>query len=591
MKSHNTNDQKEEIIFYGLPASPGVSHGPAFRFLHSNVEVLQYQVEESDHESEIERFKEALKLTQSQIRQIREDVAKNLSEKEASIFDAHLLVLEDKALIDDVVNEIQNSGDNVEQCVDRVTRKYMDFFNKLEDEYLRERSSDLKDISKRLLRNLVGATAAGTAFLDEPKVLVSEDLSPSDTASLDRSKILGIATDTGGMTSHAVIMARASSVPAVVGLRGLTERIKEGDSLLIDGFDGVAIINPKETTLFRYGKVNVRRKKIENLLVEESKLPAQTKDLQAINLLANADSQEEVELGIQNDCQGIGLFRTESIFLRKNQIPSEDEQYIEYAKIVDAAQGRFVTIRTLDIGGDKVLSGVSNADEQNPFMGFRAIRYCLRNPDVFLDQLRAILRASAHGPIWLMFPMISGIGEVIRAKEFLNTAKKQLTENGVIFDQDIKVGCMIETPSAVMIADMLADEVDFFSVGTNDLVQYLLAVDRVNNQIAYLYEPHHPAVIRSLKAIFDAGKKKNIPVSVCGEIAGDPHFLPLLLGLGVGSISASSPLLPELKFFARRFSMEEAIKFSKKLSLMRRPYEIKEAMNIFHEERVSKIIA
>jgi len=591
MKSHNTNDQKEEIIFYGLPASPGVSHGPAFRFLHSNVEVLQYQVEESDHESEIERFKEALKLTQSQIRQIREDVAKNLSEKEASIFDAHLLVLEDKALIDDVVNEIQNSGDNVEQCVDRVTRKYMDFFNKLEDEYLRERSSDLKDISKRLLRNLVGATAAGTAFLDEPKVLVSEDLSPSDTASLDRSKILGIATDTGGMTSHAVIMARASSVPAVVGLRGLTERIKEGDSLLIDGFDGVAIINPKETTLFRYGKVNVRRKKIENLLVEESKLPAQTKDLQAINLLANADSQEEVELGIQNDCQGIGLFRTESIFLRKNQIPSEDEQYIEYAKIVDAAQGRFVTIRTLDIGGDKVLSGVSHADEQNPFMGFRAIRYCLRNPDVFLDQLRAILRASAHGPIRLMFPMISGIGEVIRAKEFLNTAKKQLTENGVIFDQDIKVGCMIETPSAVMIADMLADEVDFFSVGTNDLVQYLLAVDRVNNQIAYLYEPHHPAVIRSLKAIFDAGKKKNIPVSVCGEIAGDPHFLPLLLGLGVGSISASSPLLPELKFFARRFSMEEAIKFSKKLSLMRRPYEIKEAMNIFHEERVSKIIA
>ncbi|MDG1138042.1 MAG: phosphoenolpyruvate--protein phosphotransferase [Opitutales bacterium] len=591
MKPQNTNEQKEEIIFYGLPASPGVSHGPAFRFLHSNVEVLQYQVEESDHESEIERFKEALKITQSQIRQIREDVAKNLSEKEASIFDAHLLVLEDKALIDDVVNEVQNSGDNVEQCVDRVTRKYMDFFNKLEDEYLRERSSDLKDISKRLLRNLVGATAAGTAFLDEPKVLVSEDLSPSDTASLDRSKILGIATDTGGMTSHAVIMARASSVPAVVGLRGLTDRIKDGDYLLIDGFDGVAIINPKESTLFRYGKVNVRRKKIENLLVEESKLPAQTKDLQAINLLANADSQEEVELGLQHDCQGIGLFRTESIFLRKNQIPSEDEQYEEYAKIVDAAQGRFVTIRTLDIGGDKVLSGISNTDEQNPFMGFRAIRYCLRNPDVFLDQLRAILRASAHGPIRLMFPMISGIGEVIRAKEFLTTAKKQLKENGEVFDDGIKVGCMIETPSAVMIADMLADEVDFFSVGTNDLVQYLLAVDRVNNQIAYLYEPHHPAVIRSLKVIFDAGKKKNIPVAVCGEIAGDPHFLPLLLGLGVGSISASSPLLPELKFFARRFSMKEAIEFSQKLFLMRRPYEIKEAMNTFHEERVAKIIA
>jgi len=591
MKPENTNEPKEEIIFYGLPASPGVSHGPAFRFLHSNVEVLQYQVDESDHESEIERFHEALKLTQSQISQIREDVAKNLSEKEASIFDAHLLVLEDKALVDDVVNEIKKSGDNVEQCVDRVTRKYMDFFNKLEDEYLRERSADLKDISKRLLRNLVGATAAGTAFLDEPKVLVSEDLSPSDTASLDRSKILGIATDTGGMTSHAVIMARASSVPAVVGLRGLSNRIQEGDYLLIDGFDGVAIINPRESTLFRYGKVDVRRQKIKNLVTEESKLPAQTKDLQPITLLANADSQEEVELGLENGCQGFGLFRTESIFLRKNQIPSEDEQYEEYAKMVEAAQGQFVTIRTLDIGGDKFISGLSNSDEQNPFMGFRAIRYCLQNPDIFLDQLRAILRASAHGPVQLMLPMISGIGEVIRAKEFLSTAKTQLKEKGVAFDEGIKVGCMIETPSAVMIADMLADEVDFFSVGTNDLVQYLLAVDRVNNQIAYLYEPHHPAVIRSLKTIFDAGNNKGIPVSVCGEIAGDPHFLPLLLGLGVDSISASSPLLPELKFFARRFTMVEAKEFSEKLSLMQRPYEIKEAMNSFHEERVSEITA
>ena len=263
MNSENHKSNKEEIIFYGLPASPGVVHGPAFRFLHEEVQVLKYQVQESDHDSEIERFHEALKNTQTQIIQIREDVAKNLSEKEASIFDAHLLVLEDKALIDDVVNEIKQSGENVEQCVDRVTKKYMEFFNKLEDEYLRERSTDLKDISKRLLRNLIGATAAGTAFLDEPKVLVSEDLSPSDTASLDRSKLLAIATDTGGMTSHAVIMARASGVPAVVGLRGLSEKIRNGDYLLIDGFDGVAIINPKESTLFRYGKVKVRRKKNE----------------------------------------------------------------------------------------------------------------------------------------------------------------------------------------------------------------------------------------------------------------------------------------------------------------------------------------
>ena len=587
MNSENHKSNEEEIIFYGLPASPGVVHGPAFRFLHEEVQVLKYQVQESDHDSEIERFHEALKNTQSQIIQIREDVAKNLSEKEASIFDAHLLVLEDKALIDDVVNEIKQSGENVEQCVDRVTKKYMEFFNKLEDEYLRERSTDLKDISKRLLRNLIGATAAGTAFLDEPKVLVSEDLSPSDTASLDRSKLLAIATDTGGMTSHAVIMARASGVPAVVGLRGLSEKIRNGDYLLIDGFDGVAIINPKESTLFRYGKVKVRRKKMKDLLNEEASLPAQTKDLHKVNLFANADSPDEMKLGIDQGCEGFGLFRTESIFLRKNQIPNEEEQFLEYSKIVSAAQGRFVTIRTLDIGGDKNLNGISSQNEQNPFMGFRAIRYCLRNPKVFLDQLRAILRASALGPVRLMFPMISGVGELIRAKELLFTAKSELKERGLDFDKDISVGCMIETPSAVLIADMLAEEADFFSVGTNDLVQYLLAVDRVNNQIAYLYEPQHPAVIRSLSKIFEVGKSKNIPVTLCGEIAGDPHFLPVLLGLGIDCLSVSSPLLAELKFFARRFSMEEAVELAKEVAAQERPYEIKRLMNAFYEDRIS----
>ena len=389
------------------------------------------------------------------------------------------------------------------------------------------------------------------------------------------------------MTSHAVIMARASGVPAVVGLRGLSEKIRNGDYLLIDGFDGVAIINPKESTLFRYGKVKVRRKKMKDLLDEEASLPAQTKDLHKVNLFANADSPDEMKLGIDQGCEGFGLFRTESIFLRKNQIPNEEEQFLEYSKIVSAAQGRFVTIRTLDIGGDKNLNGISSQNEQNPFMGFRAIRYCLRNPKVFLDQLRAILRASALGPVRLMFPMISGVGELIRAKELLFTAKSELKERGLNFDKDISVGCMIETPSAVLIADMLAEEADFFSVGTNDLVQYLLAVDRVNNQIAYLYEPQHPAVIRSLSKIFEVGKSKNIPVTLCGEIAGDPHFLPVLLGLGIDCLSVSSPLLAELKFFARRFSMVEAVELAKEVAAQERPYEIKRLMNTFYEDRIS----
>ena len=584
------SEEKKEIILYGIPGSPGVSHGAVFRFLHGDIEVPHYQISESEQASELERFKDAVEITRDQIAEIRKAVSKNLGEKEAGIFDAHLLVLEDKALFDDIQKDIKQTGDNIEQCVYRVTQRYHDYFNQLEDEYLRERASDLKDISKRLLGNLVGVTASGTAFLGEPRILVSEDLSPSDTASLDRSKILGIATDTGGRTSHAVIMARASGVPAVVGLRGLTDKLSEGDSILIDGFEGLAIINPCQTTLFRYGKVGLRRKRIKDLLNEESNFPAQTKDGTKINFFANADSPEEVSSGIENGCKGVGLFRTESIFLRKNQIPSEDQQFEDYREIISAAGGKTITIRTLDLGGDKILDSIGREKEENPFMGFRAIRYCLRNPAIFLDQLRAILRVSSLGKVKIMFPMISGVGELIRAKEFLFTAKRQLTERRIEFDDEIEVGCMIETPSAVTICDMLADEVDFFSVGTNDLVQYLLAVDRINNQIAYLYEPHHPAVIRALSHIFKVSKQKDVQVTLCGEIAGDPHFLPLLIGLGLDSFSATGTLLPELKFFGRRFTMDDAQELKDRVSQMRRSSEVKACLKNFYDGRVSELM-
>ena len=581
---------KKEVLLFGIPGSPGIAHGTVFRFLHRDVEVPSYQINESERESELDRFKTAVDITRAQITEIRKAVSSNLGEKEAGIFDAHLLVLEDQALFDDIDKEIQNSGDNIEQCVFRVTQRYHDYFNQLEDEYLRERAADLKDISKRLLRNLIGETGAGTAFLEEPRVLASEDLSPSDTASLDRNKILGIATDTGGRTGHAVIMARASGVPAVVGLRGLIEQLSDSDTLLIDGFEGVAIINPSETTLFRYGKVDLQRKKLSDLVIGESELPAETKDGTKIRFLVNADSSREVIQGLENNCEGVGLFRTESIFLRKNEIPTEDQQVEDYLRLVSSANGKPVTIRTLDLGGDKILDSIGREKEENPFMGFRAIRYSLRNPVIFLDQLRAILRVSAHGPVHIMFPMISGVGEIIRAKEFLNKAKTELQDRGIDFDQNIKVGCMIETPSAVTICDMLADEVDFFSVGTNDLVQYLLAVDRINNEISYLYEPHHPAVIRAIEQITRVSKEKSVEVTLCGEIAGDPHFLPLLIGLGVDALSATSTMLPELKFFGRRFTMEEVNELRSKIMEMRRPSRIKECLKSFYEERVSELI-
>ncbi|MAK47104.1 MAG: phosphoenolpyruvate--protein phosphotransferase [Opitutae bacterium] len=582
---------KDEITLFGIPASPGVAHGQVFRFLHEEVEVLNYEVKEEDHPKEIARFKEALNITYEQIQEIREGVAKNLGEKEAGIFDAHLMVLEDKALIDDVEKEIRTTGDNVEQCLHRVTQRYYDYFNQLEDVYLRERASDLKDISRRLIRNLIGATAAGTAFLSDPRVLVSEDLTPSDTASLDRSKIIALATETGGQTSHAVIMARASSVPAVVGVRSLIEGLKEGDTLLVDGFEGLVIINPSETTLFRYGKVGIRRKRLNDLVEEDADEPALTKDGHPVQLFANADSPEEVISGINSSCEGVGLFRTEALFLRKNEMPSEDVQFSNYRELVETANPLSVTIRTLDLGGDKVLNLSGREKENNPFMGFRAIRYCLQNPEIFIRQLRAILRASAYGKIKLLFPMVSGVGEVIRAKVLLNRAKDELTEQKVKFDETIEIGCMIETPSAVTICDLLAKEVDFFSVGTNDLVQYLLAVDRVNNQIAYLYEPHHPAVIRSLQHVSKVAQNSGRPITVCGEIAGDPHFLPLLLGLGLNHLSCAPPLLKELKFFARRFTQSECEALVDEVLSMARPIQIKERLKDFYDYRVANLLA
>ena len=582
---------KDERTLFGIPASPGVAHGQVFRFLHEEVEVLNYEVKKEDHPQEIARFKDALRVTHNQIQEVREGVAKNLGEKEAGIFDAHLMVLEDKALIDDVENEIKTTGDNVEQCLHRVSQKYYDYFNQLEDVYLRERASDLKDISRRLTRNLIGATGAGTAFLEDPRVLVSEDLTPSDTASLDRSKILAIATETGGQTSHAVIMARASGVPAVVGVRSLTEGLWKGDSLLVDGFEGLVVVNPSETTLFRYGRVGVRRKKLKSLVEEDAKEPALTKDGQPFQLFANADSPEEVKAGIESACEGVGLFRTEALFLRKNEMPTEEVQFLHYRELVEAANPLSVTIRTLDLGGDKVLNQGEREQENNPFMGFRAIRYCLQNPETFLVQLRAILKASAFGKVKVMFPMISGVGEVIRAKVLLERAKKELKEQSEDFDESIDVGCMIETPSAVTICDLLAREVDFFSVGTNDLVQYLLAVDRVNNQIAYLYEPHHPAVIRSLEQVSRVAKETGKPITVCGEIAGDPHFLPILLGLGFDHLSCAPPLLQELKFFGRRFTYEECRELVNEILTMGRPVHIKERLKEFYDLRVADLLA
>jgi len=581
--------QRREIILHGIAASPGVAHGRVFRFLHGEVEVPCYSVPKEIQKAEITRFEQALLETREQIQAIRADVGKSLGESEASIFDAHVLVLEDQALIDDIVGEVHQTGDNIEQCLHRVSSRYLDFFDGLEDQYLRERASDVRDVTRRLLRNLLGATGSGTVFLDEPRVLVSEDLTPSDTASLDRSKILGIATDSGGRSSHAVIMARAGEIPAVVGLREMTVNLQDGDTVLVDGFEGTVVINPAEQTLFRYGKVSIKRKKLLDLVVDESSLPAETADGRKLTVFANADSPEEVAKANENGALGVGLFRTESVFLRRNRMPDEEEQFQEYKAVVEASSPLPVTIRTLDLGGDKVLGSSVRVKEDNPFMGFRAIRFCLRNKDVFLTQLRAILRASAFGKVKIMFPMISGVGEMLSGREVLDEAKTQLEKRGEAFDPQTPVGCMIETPAAVTICDLLAEHADFFSIGTNDLVQYLLAVDRINNQMAYLYEPHHPAVIRAVGHVAEVGRQKGVEVSVCGEMAGDPHFTALLMGLGIDKMSVAPPLIPELKFFARRFTTLEAENLREEVDRMEQPSQILVRIKAFHDEKMASV--
>ena len=388
-------------------------------------------------------------------------------------------------------------------------------------------------------------------------IIISEDISPSDAADLDRNKLFGFVTDGGGKTSHSVIMARSLRIPAVVGTHNATKKILSGDHILVDGHEGIIVINPTEDRLYQYGKLAKERKKRDDTFNSFISERARTKDGATIHLMANIEGIAEMEQAKHMHAEGVGLFRTEGIFLRHHGYPPESVQYDEYRAVVEAADGQPVIIRTLDVGGDKTI-GDENVNEDNSFMGCRAIRFCLENEDIFKTQLRAILRSSAHGHVKIMYPMISGMCELRRANVILESVKEELTMRGEAFDLAIEVGAMVEVPSAAVIIDLLAAETDFLSIGTNDLIQYLMAVDRLNDQVAHLYDPAHPAVLRTLKAIIDGGKAANTPVSVCGEIAGDPIYAGILLGMGADSLSLTSSLLPEVKYFIRHIKKSEA---------------------------------
>ncbi|MGB0408929.1 MAG: phosphoenolpyruvate--protein phosphotransferase [Opitutales bacterium] len=550
---------KKEIILNGIAASPGVAHGTALVYLQKQLDVPCYELKADVLEEELGRFDRAILQTRSEITEVRDKIAATLGEGEARIFDAHLLVLEDSALLEEVTAELKSSRMNIECCYNKVAQRYISFFNSMEDDYLKERVADIRDVSRRLLHNLTGTQKISLGSLAEDCILISEDISPTDTADMNRDKLLGFITDAGGKTSHSVIMARSMGIPAVVGTHDATTRIKNGDSLLVDGHQGLIVINPSQDRLFTYGQLATERKKRDEIIIKAIDEPSASKDGVPLALMANVEGAREMEQVVQMKADGVGLFRTEGIFLRHHGYPSEAVQYDEYMAVAEAAGNNPVIIRTLDVGGDKTI-GDESVKEDNSFMGFRAIRFCLENLDIFKTQLRAILRASVRGNIKIMYPMVSGVGELRRANEVLASVKDELREKQLEFDDAIEVGAMVEVPSAATIVDLLAAETDFLSIGTNDLIQYLMAVDRLNDRVAHLYEPAHPAVLRTLKAIIDGGRAANTPVSICGEIAGDPVFAGLLLGMGASSLSMTSSVLPEVKYFIRHVDSGDARK-------------------------------
>lgn len=578
------NTGKEEILLRGVAASPGVAHGPVFLFVKKELEIVRYFVPPDRREEQVARFEGALLQTKQQLRVLRCEIEEKLGDKEAQIFDAHQMVLEDRAMIDAVEKEIFQNGSNIEFAFQTVSNRYVLAFSNIDDDYIKERVADIKDVSRRLLHNLMGQSEMEMGSFTAPHILVSDDISPSDTVRIDRDRVSAIVTDQGSRTSHTVIMARSAGVPAVVGLHDISRRVQHGDVMIVDGFEGLVIINPSEQSLFRYGKIQVQRQNALNLYHSSLHLPARTDDGVELKMLLNVDGSESADKLLRSGADGVGLFRTENIFLRGEVVPTEQEQYEHYRHIVETMRPRPVTIRTLDLGGDKQMGGVKSltVEEANPFMGFRAIRLCLSHRDVFKDQLRAILRSSAHGSVKIMYPMISSVKELLEANSILEECKAELRSRGQAFDEGVEVGSMIEIPAAAYVADHLARHCSFFSIGTNDLIQYMLAVDRVNDRVAHLYEPNHPAVMRTLKAIFDAGSKAGIPVSVCGEMAGDPVYAALLLAMGARELSVAAGSLAEIKYFIRNITLDEAGRVLNEVLLMDDPDEIATILSSFH---------